>query len=57
MYEKIILDTSQRNLWYPIEENACLKITMEIMVQHNIHRVPIVDGEGNILFLEYKKYF
>jgi len=39
----VIADASQRNLWYPVQNNASLRDAIERMVKYNIHRIPVFD--------------
>jgi len=44
-----LADKSKRNPYKPIEENASLYRTLEMMCKWNVHRVPIVDSSGELL--------
>jgi len=41
-------EMSGRGLFYPVDENAPLLVIIDLMILKKVHRVPIVDGEGNL---------
>jgi len=46
-----IAESSSRNIFFPVEDQAPLMIVLEIMCSKSLHRIPIVDSEGNLVSL------
>jgi len=46
-----IADESGRNPWYTIEDTASLQDAMELIVQHKIHRVAVLDSNGELKYV------
>lgn len=43
-----VCNLSERNPWYPVEHSAPLLRLLETVCRHNIHRVPVVEGDGEL---------
>lgn len=41
-----MFNVSQRNPWYPVTKNAPLRKLLDIMCRWNVHRVPVLDTDG-----------
>jgi CBS-domain-containing membrane protein len=46
-----IVDASKRNPFCPVEDGAPLEVALRLMVKWGVHRIPIVDAEGNLVTL------
>ncbi|EGG24598.1 cystathionine-beta-synthase domain-containing protein [Cavenderia fasciculata] len=44
-----ICDLSERNPFCPVESSAPLNVAIELMVKWNVHRIPVIDSEGNLI--------
>ncbi|KYR00504.1 CBS (cystathionine-beta-synthase) domain-containing protein [Tieghemostelium lacteum] len=44
-----ICDLSGRNAWCPVESTAPLSVAIDLMVKWNVHRIPVIDSEGNLV--------
>eukprot|EP00026_Physarum_polycephalum_P010022 Phypoly_transcript_10166.p1 GENE.Phypoly_transcript_10166~~Phypoly_transcript_10166.p1 ORF type:complete len:217 (+),score=24.53 Phypoly_transcript_10166:115-765(+) len=44
-----VADLSKRNPFFPVESNAPLLEVLNLMVKWGVHRIPIVDAEGNLM--------
>jgi len=44
-----IVGLSGRNEFSGIEENAPLLVGIELMIKWNLHRIPVIDSEGNLI--------
>lgn len=43
-----LIGKSGRNPWYPVEENAPLLQAIQTMVDHKVHRIPVVSNTGEM---------
>jgi CBS domain-containing protein len=44
-----VADLSRRNPFYPLQENAPLLAALDLMVSNKVHRLPVVDGHGDLI--------
>lgn len=44
-----VADISGRNPFYPVQDTAPILAAMELMVDHRVHRIPIVNAEGDLV--------
>lgn len=43
-----VCNLSERNPWYPVEHSAPLLRLLQTVCHNNIHRVPVVEGDGEL---------
>eukprot|EP01089_Gocevia_fonbrunei_P015671 TRINITY_DN4642_c0_g1_i1.p1 TRINITY_DN4642_c0_g1~~TRINITY_DN4642_c0_g1_i1.p1 ORF type:complete len:332 (+),score=75.39 TRINITY_DN4642_c0_g1_i1:178-1173(+) len=46
-----ICDLSKRNPWKPVDKKVPISAAVKLMVQWKVHRIPIVDSDGELLTL------
>lgn len=48
MHVSSIANLSERNPWYPVDKSAPLLRLLETVSRHNIHRIPVVEHDGEL---------
>jgi len=48
VHNKDVMDLSHRDPWMGVDSSASLQATVNFLLHHKVHRIPIIDGDGEL---------